>query len=219
MADPIGAAWQRIATQVAPHLPGHWVVRRRGARTTLVREPIEWTLPWIGFARSRGNDFGYVYAAVVPFVAPFNWYLTYGLRMGDEPGVPDIPMGLEVLQPGAVDVLQRFLDRQGLPTIDVWSAELLADEAEHSYQLPPGERNEPPAHWIHAAGWRVVNNAGSPVEPARDAIDYFDEVDMTEHADWYRQLLAAWESGGREAALQFMVGYRQQVLTREKLLG
>jgi hypothetical protein len=219
MANPVGEAWQEIATRTAPLLPGNWVVRRRGARTTLIREPIEWTVPWIGFGPSRSSDWGYLYAAVVPLVRPFNWLVTYGLAMGDQRGDPDIPPSLHVLEPGAFDVVQRFLQRQGLPAVDRWPAERFADVAERSYQLPADRRDHPVAHWLLAAGWRVVTGSGSPVEPARDAIAYFQQRDATEDVGWYRGLLAAWESGGRAAALEFLVEYRQQVLTREQLVG
>lgn len=214
MADHSGLAWQRIAREVAPTLPGTWVVRGgRGAKTVLIREPFDWAFSWVGVDRARVDDDPYLMAGVVTFVRPDPGFAaSFGLRSDSS---RHRPARVNMLADNAAEAVQRFILEDALPRMDPWTDHALAAIAEDGYlSADPGSRSV----MIQAAGWRVVNDTGSPVEPARAAIAFLQHVEAPEEAAWYEAMIAAWERGGRASALQYLEDHRRASLTRLKLV-
>lgn len=212
MADPGGTAWTRIIGALAPSLPGDWTVRGgRGAKAVLVRQPVEWTFAWIGLDRVRVTDHPYLMSGLVPLVIPVDGFSAfYGLR-SDEAWLPGT---VDLLSATAPETVRRFILSHAVPMMEPWTPQALANAAEDSYR-----RAEPgfDVNLVQAAGWRVVNESGSPVEPAERAIELFRPRHAPEVVTWYEKLTAAWNQGGRPAALTYLEQHRQDVLTRLKL--
>ncbi|MFI7519805.1 hypothetical protein [Micromonospora globbae] len=214
--------WRQILSELRPELPGEWSVRGGGLGTVLVREPVDWTVAWIGYAGSPTRPEGWVSAAVQPLVMPFtSWIMTYGIRM-DEAGSG--PRTVDLASDAAADQTRRFVLDAGLEKIDSWPADRLAQVAERDYAQEPRRRR---THWHQLPGWRVVTGAASPVEPATQLADLCHERargtsgkgarQLTEQAGFYERLAQAWHEGERDAALRFLAEERDRALTAQKL--
>ena len=212
MADVHGQAWAKIAARLAPELPEGWAVRGgRGVSAKLVREPLGWTFPWVGLSRSRVADPPWLLTGVITLTGPADvWSARHGLRSD------------AVLRPGTVDMsaedaLERvrgFILDEALPRVDQWNEESLAESAELNLAAPADRRGN---DFLDAAGWRVVRGTGSPVEPAREAIDFFSTRLSPDDVSWYEGLIAAWEQGERAAAMAYLEEQRQSSLRSLKL--
>jgi hypothetical protein len=210
LADPNGARWPRLLTELAPTLPGEWDIRGgRGAKALLIRQPVGWTFTWIGLYRVRVADDPYLMVGLVPTVMPFSLNLAYGQR-SDGPGT------FNLVADDATAAIRRFLLDDALPDLDTWTESFLAQVAEVSLTRPAAERVSP--HFLQAAGWRVINDTGSPVQPAEEAIAFYRERDATEEASWYQGLIDAWRQGGRTTALSYLEEQRLDGLRRLKIL-
>jgi hypothetical protein len=118
--------------------------------------------------------------------------------------------------PDAAEQIQLFFEEQAWPQMQRGSYEGHAELAEQQLAQPVAER-QPPWVFPDAAGWRVVLESGSPVEPARQAIDKLRSLDADDEVAFYEGLVEAWESGGRSAALSYLGEQRDATLTRLKL--
>ncbi len=188
------------------------MVRGRGASAVLVREPVEWTLTWVGLNRLRKTNTPFLMAGVVPLVEPFSFTgAPYGLRSdaARRPGTVDL------LAADTFAVVESFVLDDALPVLDSWTPERLADRAEANFALPAGERGHP--EFSSAAGWRAVNDSGSPVEPAREAAELLRAREAEDLAGWYESLVMSFEEGGRPRALEFLEEQRHAGLTRMKV--
>ncbi|MET7966415.1 hypothetical protein [Micromonospora sp. NPDC005305] len=214
--------WRQILSELRRDLPGEWSIRGGGLDTVLAREPVGWSLSWIGWSGSPTRPAGWVTAGVQPLVAPFtSWIMTYGVRMdevGSGPPTVDLSSG------EAVDQVRRFVLGAGLEKIDKWPAERLADVAERDFAQDPRRRR---THWHQVPGWRVVNGTASPVEPATQLAELCRERvagssgtgarQLAEQAAFHEGLLRAWQDGERDAALRFLTAQRDQALAARKL--
>lgn len=214
MADTTGAAWVRIAREVAPTLPGTWVVRGgRGVKAVLVREPYDWSFSWVGLYRVRAEDDPYLMAGVVPLVTPDPGFAaSYGLRSDR---VRHRPPTVNMLAEDAAERVRLFIVEDALPRMHPWNDEALAASAEENCL---GDRPGFEFAMLQSAGWRVLTGTGSPVEPARVAVEHCKHVYAPELVPWYEALSAAWENGGRTSALQFLQEHRSATLKQLKLV-
>ncbi|MBA8957644.1 hypothetical protein ACFQU9_07805 [Actinomadura namibiensis] len=206
--------WREMARELAPTLPGTWRLRGRGRSRVLVREPIEWTVAWIGFSRSAFSESGWFMAAVEPLVKPtFSWALSFGLRMDE---VRNGPKDVDLRDDSAARDLARFAHEAALAELDRWTVERLAGAAEKSLKRPL-ERRRPPHYWLMAPGWRVLLDTGSPREVFDEVVDFFGSRDLQEQLPFYQDLCDRWESGGRPEALAFLQSHRDHKLEAARL--
>ncbi|MER7892175.1 hypothetical protein ABTX15_20385 [Micromonospora sp. NPDC094482] len=214
--------WRQILSELRPQLPGEWSIRGTGVGTTLVREPLDWSLAWIGYSGSPTRPVGWVSAGVQPLVMPFtSWIMTYGVRMDE---VRSGPRTVDLLSDAAADQTRQFVLETGLEKIDGWPPERLADVAERDFAQDPRKRR---THWHQLPGWRVVNGTASPVEPATQLAESCQERaraasakgarQLSEQAAFYEGLRRSWDEGGGEAALRFLTEQRDQALAAQKL--
>lgn len=213
MADETVKAWQKIVKQLANSLPGQWSVAGSGLRTLLVKQPVNWVVLWIGISRVRREDHPRLMGGITPLVREFEHVsVTYGLTTPIRPGEP---ADVDLTTPDAVDVVRQFVEAV-LETVASWTPERLAEKAEEQLGEAPDDRARP-FTFVDAAGWRVVLDTGNPVQPAHAAVEWFENASAPEAAAWYRSLIAAWESGGRDAALDFLEANRAAALKSLKL--
>lgn len=167
---------------------------------------------WVGWGKSSYSSSGWLYAAVQPLCAYFDTLsLNYGIRMDEvEGGRPSV----DLTEPGADGVVREFLAGPAQATFDEWPLELLGTAAERSLARPPAERSSRP-YWLLAPGCRVLLDTGSPVEPAREVATFYagSEDGTADAAAYYTGLADAHESGGRAAALAYLEGRREPMLT------
>lgn len=212
MADEGAKAWLRIARSLAADLPGTWRVAGTGIRAVVAREPIDWLVVWFGASRVRRDDDPCLIGGEASLVGPpFNLAIGHGLRSDTR---RDGPKRIQLSEPNAVELTRDFVLNDVLPRVERWSPEQLAQEAEDQLARPAAERGRP-SRFPDAAGWRVVLDQGSPEQPVAE----YKAWEGAEAASvrWYDELLEAWRSGGRERALQYLVGQRDQALADLKL--
>lgn len=213
MADETVKAWQKISKQLAGQLPGEWSIGRSGIKTLLVRQPVEWTVLWIGIGRVRRDDRPRLLGGITPLVREFDDVsVMHGVSMPVRPGGP---VDVDLTTPDAIDTVREFADLVLERTAD-WTPERLAAEAEEQLAQAPDDRGTP-LTFPDAAGWRVVLGTGDPVGPAREAAAWWEKAAAPEAAPWYRNLADAWETGGRPAALQFLEKTRDAAVESLKL--
>ncbi|MFJ8581099.1 hypothetical protein [Micromonospora sp. NPDC093277] len=214
--------WRQILSELRAELPGEWCLRGTGLGSVLAREPLDWSLAWIGYAGSPTRPVGWVSAGVQPLVTPFtSWVMTYGVRMDE---VLSGPSTVDLLSDAAAGQTRQFVLDAGLEKIDSWPPTRLSDVAERDFAQDPRQRR---THWHQLPGWRVVNGAASPVEPAKQLAElYHDRAQGTsgkgarqlaEQATFYERLIQAWHEGEREAALRFLTEQRDQALAVRKV--
>lgn len=213
MADEGGKAWQRALREVVPQLPGEWAIGRPGAKAIIAQQPIEWRLVWVGMDRVRATTTPFLIAGVVPLASPFALRYTNGLRSDYSRG----PGKIDLLSPDVADTVLRFVVADAIPVVNSWPAARMAAVAEEQFAQPPDQRGRP-LRYPDAAGWRVVNDTGSPVEPAQQAADQLKASYSPDEAAWYEALVAAWNSGGRPAALAYLEQQRAAALVSLKLM-
>jgi hypothetical protein len=209
MADPGASAWQRIARELANTLPGEWTTGLSGAKTVLVSRPDEWILWWIGLDRVRRNEPTYLVAGAVELAAPFVLTYRHGLRSDATRRKPN---RVDLLSDDAERWIRDFVVEDAIPALEAWPRERMKQIAEDDLADPPEQRAWPlVAPFL--AGWRVVEDSGSPAEPAEHAIRVLATKPGTAAmAAWYQALLDAWKSGGRPAALTFLQDQRAATL-------
>jgi hypothetical protein len=210
MAQSKVKRWLEIAREVGDALPGEWTVR--GPQyASLVREPVEWVLPWISYGRSvHGGAGGWLSAGVLPLVEPFTgWHLLYGLRMDSVPGAPRT---ITLDDPTASEVARDFALGPALEKLNRWSPERMAEVAEIDLADPPEKRDR---YWWGAPAWRVIFGSGSPTECAAEAADKMCELEIESGPEFYDGLVTAWDSGGRDAALDFLRRHRDTLLAQQ----
>lgn len=213
MADETVKAWQKISKQLAAELPGEWKIGRSGIKTLLVRQPVEWTVLWVGIGRVRRDDRPRLLGGITPLVREFDDVsITHGVSMPVRPGGP---VDVDLTTPDALDTVREFVDVVLERTAN-WTPERLAAEAEEQLGQAPDDRGTP-LTFPDAAGWRVVLDTGDPVGPAREAASWWEKAAAPEAAPWYRKLADAWETGGRTAALQFLEKSRDAAVESLKL--
>ncbi|MFD2767098.1 hypothetical protein [Micromonospora eburnea] len=214
--------WRQILSELRPELPGEWFLRGTGLGSVLAREPLGWSLAWIGYSGSPTRPVGWVSAGVQPLVAPFvSWVMTYGVRMDE---VRSGPSTIDLLSDAAAGQTRQFVLDAGLEKIDGWPPARLADVAERDFAQDPRRRR---THWHQLPGWRVVNGTASPVEPATQLAELCHDRaretsgkgarQLVEQATFYERLTQEWHEGEREAALRFLAEQRDQALAAQKL--
>lgn len=213
MSDETAKAWSRIAKTLVSRLPGEWTTGRSGIRTILVRKPVDWVLVWVGLDRVRRDSDPYLLGGLVQLVERFELSAGHGLRSDQ---LPDYPGRVDLTEPTATEVVEKFITEHLLPRVDPWTPDRLAAEAEEQLATPDEQRGRPIVFPL-AAGWRVVNETGSPVEPATEAAAWFKDAYSPEDAAWYNDLLQAWQDGGRPAALKYLEDQRAAALASLKL--
>lgn len=184
----------------------------RGAKALLVRQPVQWTFTWVGLDRVRVADNPFLMAGVVPMVKPFGLSgAPYGLRSDSarRPGRVDL------LADDAAETVRRFVVDDALPELSRWSEPFLAEVAEKD--LAVSARAERASHFLQAAGWRVVNDTGSPIEPAEEAAAFYRHRYVPAEAAWFEALIAAWNDGERPAALAYLEEQKVAGLGRLKV--
>lgn len=213
MSDETAKAWVRIAKSLTSELPGEWTTGGNGIRTILVRRPIEWVLVWVGLDRVRRDDDPYLMGGLVQLVDRFRLSAGHGLRSDR---LPEGPGQVDLTEPTAPDVVRQFITEHVLPRVDEWTPDKLAADAEAQLAIPAEQRGRPLVYQS-AAGWRIVNDTGSPVEPASEAAAWFKRALSPADADWYNNLLQAWQDGGRPTALKYLEDQRAAALAGLKL--
>ncbi|MEO3928001.1 hypothetical protein ABGB07_29655 [Micromonosporaceae bacterium B7E4] len=208
--------------ELRTELPGQWSVRGTGLGTVLAREPLGWSLCWIGYAGSPSRPVGWLSAGVQPLVTPaLGFEMTYGIRMDE---VDSGARSVDLLSDDAAGLARRFVLDAGLATIDAWPSGRLADVAERDFAQSPPRRRK---YWYQLPGWRAVNGTASPVEPAEQLAELCREQARTasdrgarqllDRAAFYGRLREAWHEGGSEAALRLLTGQRDQTLAAWRL--
>lgn len=207
-------AWRALLDELAPTLPGEWRVRTRGRSRppVLVREPVEWTLSWFGMSRPRKTVDPFLMAGVTPLVGHVTSLTSdFGLRSDEvrpRPAYRTVPL----TAPEAAEHLRTFFWQDAWPRMEQGTYQAHAERAEAQFAQAPADR-EPPWVFPEAAGWRVVLGTGSPVEPARQAVETFAAMEGAEDAvACYTGLVEAWESGGPAAALHQLERQRDATL-------
>ena len=213
MADETAKLWPRVAAGATARLPDSWVLGGRGIRAVLVRQPVEWLLVWVGLDRVRRDDDPYLMGGIRPLLQPFSLGYRIGLRSDER---LDAPARISMSAPDAEDQVEQFVTRGLMPLVDLWTTDKFAAEAEKQFAQPPEQRERPLAY-PEAAGWRVLAGTGSPLEPARQAAQEYGSIGGADLAAWYETFAAAWESGGRPAALALLEEQRSAALTQLKL--
>ena len=213
MSDETAKAWNRIAKSLVSQLPGEWTTGRSGIRTILVRKPVDWVLVWAGVDRSRRDSDPFLIGGQVQLVDRFQFTVGHGIRSDQ---LPDHPSKVDLTDPTATEVVRAFITEGLLPRLDQWTPDRLAAEAEDQLAIPDEERGRPLVYPL-AAGWRVVNDTGSPVEPASQAVAWFKDAYSPDDAAWYSDLLQTWQDGGRPAALKYLEDQRAAALASLKL--
>ncbi|MCG5461959.1 hypothetical protein AB0K35_04165 [Micromonospora sp. NPDC053740] len=214
--------WRQILSELRPALPGEWRLRGVGVGSVLAREPLGWSLAWIGYSGSPTRPVGWVAAGVQPLVTPYaSWIMTYGVRMDE---VQSAPPTVDLMSDAAAGQTRQFVLDTGLKEIDNWPPARLADVAERDFAHDPRQRR---THWHQLPGWRVVNGTASPVEPATQLAQLCRDRaagmsgkaarQLAEQATFYERLIQAWHDGEREQALQFLTSQRDQALAAQKL--
>ncbi|SBT43104.1 hypothetical protein [Micromonospora auratinigra] len=214
--------WRQILSGLRDELPGEWALRGTGLGTLLVREPVQWALAWIGYTGSPSRPAGWALAGVQPLVLPFpELVLTHGVRMDE---AASGPATVDLLSDTAAADVRGFVLDTGLPKIDDWPPDRLAEVAERDFAQRPPKRY---TFWHELPGWRVVTDAGSPTDPATQLAELWRErartasakaaAPLTAHAEFYDRLRQAWDGGGRGAALEFLTGQRDEGLAARKL--
>jgi hypothetical protein len=213
VADETVKAWQRITRELVASLPGEWSIARSGVKTALIKKPVEWTVLWIGISRVRRDENPVLMGGITPLVRAFNdLSVSRGLTTPVRPGDP---RSYDMTAPDAADDVRRFTEAV-LTTVADWTPARLAEKAEEQFAELPDVRAHP-ITFIDAAGWRVVLDSGDPVEPARAAVEWFEKAASPANVSWYRDLIGAWESGGRDAALDFLEANRAAALESLKI--
>ncbi|MGW7483835.1 hypothetical protein ACWGH8_35275 [Nonomuraea muscovyensis] len=198
--------WERLARSLRGDLPGRWTLRGPGSHPFLVREPVDWTIAWVGHRR-RGSH-GTLSAGVLPLVEPFTgWHLEYGTVMDDVVGGPRT---LDLDSPEALGVARAFVLGHALEILGHWSLERIAETAEARFAARPDDPRG--GGWTVLPGCRVVLATGSPEEAARRLAG-----PDPEDREYYGGLANAWRAGGREAALRFLRRHRDDVLRGEQV--
>jgi hypothetical protein len=210
--------WVEILRVIRDDLPGRWTIRGRGMKTTLIREPIGWTIPWIG--ASKGS-FGRLHAGVAPAVEQAVSWRTgpYGLDMVDVRGGP---RGIDFGATDDLDVARTFVGH-ALVRIDELSPTALAEKGERGLQVmfdlvsPRSDMDLPSRYVMGAVGWRIVNDSGNPVEAAEQCIRYvefqtWERATKDESIGFYRELIDVWTSGGRDESLTWLAERRDRQL-------
>jgi len=209
--------WRDLLNRLAPTLPGDWQVRGTGRQVVLVKQPVEWTLPWLGMSRTRTTDDPYLMAGVTPLVGPvLALTAEFGLR-SDEVRPRPAYVKVSLSAPEAEEQVRSFFMNDAWPRMQQGTYEGHAARAERQFAQPAAERRPP---WVfqQAAGWRVVLETGSPVEPARQGLEKFESLGAGENLfAFYRGLIDAWEAGSQPAALAYLQKQREATLSRLKL--
>ncbi|WP_375425319.1 hypothetical protein [uncultured Friedmanniella sp.] len=214
MVDETAKRWTGVAARLGERLPGEWAVAGRGVKALLVRQPADWVLVWVGLSRVRGSDRPHLMGGATPLVqGPFHPALRVGLSSDTR---RHGPRQFDLTDPEHEDQIEQFVVGDVLPLVEPWSVERFAADAEQQFALPLGERL-PPRRWFEVPGWRVLLESGSPVEPAREAAEWARSVQATAIADWHEPLVAAWETGGRAAALGYLREQRAAALAELKV--
>lgn len=213
MSDEAAKAWGRIAKSLVSQLPGEWTTGRSGIRMILVRKPVDWVLVWAGLDRTRRDSDPYLIGGEVALVEPFVLSAGHGLRSDD---VFEYPSRVDLTAPTAPEIVEKFITEHLLPRVEEWTPDRMAAEAEDQLGIPEEERGGPLVY-PSAAGWRVVNDTGSPVEPASRAAAWYQDAYSPDDASWYNDLIRAWKDGGRPAALKYLEDQRATALAGLKL--
>jgi hypothetical protein len=213
MADPVGSAWLRITRALAQELPGEWTTGGTGGRAVLVSRPDEWMLWWIGLDRIRRDEPTYLVAGAVDLVTPFLLTYQHGLRSDESRRQP---RRVDLRSEDAPEWIRAFVVEDALPILGSWSRERVKQLADEDFAKPP-DRRLWPAVFPGLAGWRVVEDTGTPEGTARQAVELFKSKGSAKPAAWYQALLSAWESGGRPAALEYLEDQRAAALASLKL--
>jgi hypothetical protein len=204
--------WRDLLTALAPTLPGEWRVRGSGRRVVLVREPVEWTVLWLGRSQRRAGD-PYLMSGVTPLVSPVMGLTSqFGLR-SDEVWPEPTYRTVSSAAADAGEQIRMFFQRDAWPLMQRGSYEGHAEVAEQQLAQPAAAR-QPPWVFPDAAGWRVALETGSPLEPARQAIDKLRSMAADDEVAFYEGLVDAWELGGRSAALSYLQRQRDATLAR-----
>jgi hypothetical protein len=204
------ARWLAIARELQEALPGEWSLRGSGGYPKLVREPVEWTIPWIAYGRSASGGAGWLFTGVLPLMEPFmGWHLKYGLRMDT---VRRGPRSIDLAAPEAAGIARDFALGPALDELRRWPLERLAEVAELDFDRPREKRDN---YWFAAAGCRVIFDSGSLEEPAAQAAARFRDLEIEGGPEFYDGLAAAWRSGGRAAAMEFLGRQRDRLLAQE----
>lgn len=142
------------------------------------------------------------------------FFLNYGRGLRSD--LSHAPGTVDLLARDAAEVVERFIVDQALPVVEAWPVARMAEAAEAQWAQLPSERGSR-LSYPEAAGWRVVNDAGSPVKVATQAAADWRARYEPDWADWYDALVAAWEAGGRPTALSYLVEQRDAALSGLKL--
>jgi hypothetical protein len=209
-----GKRWVEILRALRTEMPGEWSLRGSGLKSLLVAEPIGWANPWFGASKASSVR---MHAGVAPALVPaLAWPLgVYGLDMSEAPkGLRALPLGeegdLEVARGFAAHALQRIAEL---------TPERYAQWAEGA--LRDFRDGKPPTvDLAMAPGWRVVDESGDPVEAAHACLDFArqhpaDAGWVAPYVAFFEALIAAWEEGGRDLALKFLVDHRDRQLAEQ----
>lgn len=211
----VRARWLEIAATLRDELPGRWSLRGGGQKTMIVGEPVEWAIPWFGFSK---GSIGRLHCGVAPAMEPLlEWRMgRYGFDMSE---VRSGPRSIDLLADDALDVARGFVFGPGIARIELLTPDYYGERAEQEAADQAAEGG-----WVlMAPGWRVINDSGSPVDVAARCIAWVqqrfahDPAYVALHADFFRQLIDAWNDGGRDAALTFLVEHRDAQLREQKL--
>lgn len=213
-----GKRWVEILRVLREELPGDWSIRGGGLRSILIREPIGWTIPWIGASKASSVR---MHAGVAPALTPhLGWLMgEYGLDMSElrDPRLRALPLGDD----GDLEIARQFVV-PALARIAELTPQFYARRAE--YVLGVVADGGPTSSTTHlmAPGWRVINGSGDPVAAARICQDWArwrlagEPEYIPPYLDFYDGLIDAWHSGGRDHALAFLTWNRDHQLAEQR---
>lgn len=198
-----------ILRQLGEELPGEWSLRGRGMKSLLIGEPIGFPVRWIGGSKASSTR---MHAGSAPSVNGFVSFEmgVFGLDMSQ------MPQGQRALDLGSPDDLDqaRAFAHRALERMDDRSAERYHGFAEFALdQLPGGDPRDP--HLRFAPGWRVVFDDGDPLAAIERIRQLRPPPPESGLSGFFDGLADRWSTGGRDAALAFMVERRDASLVEQ----
>lgn len=213
MAGKWGAAWGVTSRAAAERLGDDWLVVKRGGRSMLIRQPIGWWLPFIGFEPQSGGG-GYLTAGYRPLTEPMRpTWKPFGFRQ-DEYYADDRPA--KSIEPGTDEAVDVTVWWATGPATRLFEEKTTQQRVAGSERMWSEMRDFRMVSWTWLAGARAVLKSGDPVEIVDTVLQAISNDDWDgDELPFWRGLREAYTQRGRWAALEFLDGQRRAGLAAE----
>ncbi|WP_432537469.1 hypothetical protein [Kineococcus arenarius] len=155
---------------VAGLVEGDWrVVGTRGNRSRLVRAPIGWWLPHIGYGRGT-KSYGELYGSSLSLTVPLEPLVQHEMSSYEVLWKRKPPVRLfDPCAPGAVEVVLWWVDELQYHQFDRRSTTEEVQWLEKAFAArDPDDRGH--IDWLPLAGWRLIRGSGDPLEVLDEAV-------------------------------------------------